>query len=109
MPSRVCHGFSLAHDLARERCHVRVTHHFDQCRASEHADRVERDVAEQFHPDLVADPDRHGRPQTSCAERFSDLPAAIRTESIQLAEGNAIAFDVLDHARFGDRRGKIRK
>ena len=91
-------GFHFLHDVADDRTYSRIAHHLDDGSASEGADRIERGVAQNFDPNLVPQAAADRATEARGDERFGDGANAIGARPIGLAEGNAIAFDVLDDA-----------
>ncbi len=61
MPRRSAIATHSSHHLADDRDDRRVFAHLDQRRARQRADRIERGVAEQLHPEVVADIRLDGR------------------------------------------------
>ena len=75
--------------------------------AGQRADRIERDVAEQLHPDLVTEPrgDRTAEPGRD--QRLGNRLGPVRLAAVGLAEADAVALGVMDHAGLGDVGRKV--
>src|SRR6185503_13982701 len=73
------------------------------------AHRVETHVAEELHPDLVAEPDRNGTAESRGDQRLGNLARPIGPRAVGLAETDPIALVVTDDARLDDIRGKVRE
>ena len=70
--------------------------------AGQGADRIEGDVAEQLHPDLVAEPRRDRAAEAGRDQRVGDRLGPLGLAAVRLAEADAIALGVMDHAGLGD-------
>src|SRR5205814_6312905 len=99
--------FGLGHHRSNEPGHLTVPHELFESPAGQSADRVERDIAEQLDPDLMAEPRGDRTPKSGRDERRSNLPQAFGPGPIRLAEADLVAFRVADHAGLDDVRGEI--
>src|SRR5262245_50656001 len=79
-----------------------MTNQVLQAAAGERADRVEGHVAEQLHPDLVADARRDRAAEPGADQRLGDRLDPVRPGAARLAEADVVAFGVLDDAWLGD-------
>ena len=75
--------------------------------AGERADRIERDVAEQLDPDLLADARRDRAPEAGADEGFGDGACPFRSRAVWLAEADPIALGVPDDAGLDDVGGEV--
>ena len=75
--------------------------------AGERADRVEGDVAEQLDPDLVAEARRHRAAQAGGDQRVGQPLGPLALAAVGLAQAEAVALDVADHARLGQVGGEV--
>src|SRR5262249_13658495 len=92
----------LAHHVAGELARGRILADIDQCRMRQRADRVEAQVAPELEPDFRADVVQHRRLETRSSHDFRDLLHTLGLGAIELADREAVALDVLDHARGDD-------
>ena len=106
-PSALGDRLRLDHHGAGERAGAGVGADHVECLASEGADRVEGDVAPQLHPQLVAQARSHRSAQPGGDQRPRQPRRALGLRAVGLAEGEAIALDVADHARLGDLGGRV--
>ena len=65
-------GLGFGHDLAHDLRRIGVAGELLERAAGQCADRVERDVAEQLHPDLVTEPRGHRAAEAGGDQRFGD-------------------------------------
>ena len=101
------HGNGFFHDSADERVDIEIARHLNERGAGERADGIEGDVAENFHPDFLANASGDGAAQASGDQRFGDLAAAIGARAVGFAERDAIAFGVAYDAGLDDVGGEI--
>src|SRR4051812_48867191 len=79
-----------------------MTHQLFESAPGQGTNRIEGDVAEQLHPDLVAKPRGDGASETGRDQRFSELLRAFRLRAVRLAKAQAIALDMADDAGLDD-------
>src|SRR6185503_17016611 len=101
--------FRLRHDFADQPRGLGMAHHFLERGPGQGAHRVETHVAEELHPDLVAEPDRNGTAESRGDQRLGNLARPIGPRAVGLAETDPIALVVTDDARLDDIRGKVRE
>src|SRR6185437_643317 len=78
-----------------------------QGRPGQRGDRVERGIADQLEPDLVAQLRLDRRLQPARGERGGDSLAALADRAIGLADGEPGALGVLDDAGLDDLGGAV--
>src|SRR5207245_776744 len=66
-----------------------------------------RGVAHELQPDLVAQPLLHRRLQPAGLEGLADAQAAFADRPVRLADREARALDVADHAGLDDLRRRV--
>ena len=71
------------------------------------ADGVEREVAQQLHPDLLPDVPPHRRAQPRADDGRRDGLGPLRGCAVELAQREPVALLVLDDARLHDGRGGV--
>ena len=86
---------------------LRITGHLNQRSACQSTNRIECDVAQNFHPNLVSDASRNPAAEAGSDQRFRNSTAALRTRAVRLAQGDSIALGELDNSRFDNFSGKI--
>src|SRR5205807_8088734 len=97
--SQLCgQGFSFAHDVADDLRSLWVAHHLHQCGPGQRAHWIERDIAENLYPDLIAQVRCDRTTQARTDQRLRDLAATFRTRTIWLSQGDAVSFVVFDHS-----------
>src|SRR5207302_5693400 len=99
--------FHFLHDVSDHGRYSRIAHHLHDGCASQRADRVQGSIAQNFHPNLMPDAGRHGGAQPRSNQSFGNLPYALGAGAVWLAERDAIAFNMLDHAGRGNLGSKI--
>ena len=67
-----------------------------QRRTGQRADRVERQIAPELHPDFIPDTRFHWGLQTAGTHRFGKGGDALRLFARRFPQGEAVTFDVLD-------------
>ena len=107
MPSFPATASVSRHDLAHQARRIGVAHQLLERAAGQRADRVERDVAEQLHPDLVTEARGDRAAEAGRDQGLGNRPGPIRLRAVGLAEADAIALRVVDHAWLGDVGGKV--
>src|SRR5262249_22509625 len=71
------------------------------------ADRIERDVAEQLHPHLVAEACGDRTPKSGGDQGLGNPPQSLRLRPVRLAEADLVPFGVPNHAGLDDVRREI--
>src|SRR5215469_9572034 len=89
------HRLRLGHHGGRELARGLELTNVDERRARERTDRVESEVAPQLQPDLGADVREHRALEAGAREAFRDALRTRTRGAIELADGKAIALDVL--------------
>ena len=94
--------------ILRTRAHTSgIADHLGKRGAGQRADRIEGDVAQKLDPDFVADARGERAAEAGFDQRFGDGAAALGARTIGLAERDAVAFVVADHAGLDDVGGEI--
>ena len=100
-------GQCFFHDFADEGADFGIARHLDESGAGEGADGIEGDVAENFHPNLLADTLGDGSAESGGDQGFGDGADALGARAVGFAERDAIAFGVANHAGLDDFGGEI--
>src|SRR5439155_351629 len=95
-------GGALVEDPPQELDHLGLRPELAEGGAGERGDRIERGVADELQPDLVAQPLLDRRLQAAAHELGRDLAAAVADRAVRLAEREPRSLDVADDARRGD-------
>ncbi len=79
-----------------------------QRRPRQRTDRIERQIAPRFHPDVRAQVCHDFRLESGAGKNLGQILHPVRLCSVQLCEGKPVAFDLADHTGSRSVRGRIR-
>ncbi len=100
-------GDGLGHHPADDSPGVRMPAHLLEGRTGEDADRVERGIAQELEPDVVADLLPHGGLEPCGGQHLAQSPDPRRFRAVRLTDHEARALDVPDHAGLDDLAGRV--
>ncbi len=101
------HRLAFQHHRPRDPALAVIGDQHVQRRRRQRADRIERHVAPELDPELVADLGTDGRLEAGGDQRLGQRRRARRLLAVRLAEGEAVAIGVLDDAGLGHLGGGI--
>src|SRR5439155_26476855 len=85
-------GFRLAHGLADHARRFRMPHELFERAPGQRADRVERYVPQELHPDLVAEASGNWTAKPGADQDLRERSRPLAPGAVGLAEAEAIAF-----------------
>ena len=103
MPRRAGHRRALGEQRPQQIVHLRQRAELAERRPGERGDRVERDVADELEPDLVAQPATRPAPRRPPAVKAAEIARQpLRVRPVRLADREPGALDVPDDAGLDD-------
>jgi hypothetical protein len=84
-----------------------MPHQLFERASRQRADRIEGNVAQQLHPDLVTEARVDGTPKAGGNQRLGNRPQPLGLAAVGLAETDLVDLGMPDHTRFDDVRREV--